>query len=140
MIVDNKTITSPDGILQKEASFYTKLYTSQICENDYKDFEVDVPNLNDNHSNLCEQDITEYELGKSIAELTNNKTPGSDGLSVEFYKFFWPDIKHIVHNSFKYSFEQEILSIEQRRGILNIIPKKGKDLRYLKKLATYLLT
>ena len=132
LIVDNKTIMSPDGILQEEASFYTKLNTSQTCENDYKDFETDVPNLNDNHRTLCDQDITEYELGKSLAQLANNKTPGSDGLSVEFYKFFWPDIKHIVHNSFKYSFEQEILSIEQRRGILNIIPKKGKDLRYLK--------
>ena len=32
----------------------------------------------------------------------------------------------------KYSFKNGKLSIDQRRGILSIIPKKDKDLRYLK--------
>lgn len=132
LIVDDEIMSSPDAILQEEARFYKNLYTSQKYENNFEDFVTEIPKLNENNKDYCDQDITEYEIGKSLAELSNNKTPGSDGLSVEFYKFFWPNIKHIVCNSFNYAFEHGALSIEQKRGILNIIPKKGKDLRYLK--------
>ena len=58
--------------------------------------------------------------------------PGSDGLCAQFYKFFWNDIKEILSNTFKYSFNEEMLSIDQRRAVLSLIPKPNKDLRYLK--------
>ena len=76
--------------------------------------------------------ISVLECGKSLQALKNNKSPGSDGFTTEFYKFFWPDIKHFVHNSFAAAFENGILSIDQRRGILTLLPKADKDLRFLK--------
>ena len=45
---------------------------------------------------------------------------------------FWKDIGNIVLESYQYAFDKNTLSIEQRRGILNIIPKKEKDIRLLK--------
>ncbi len=38
---------------------------------------------------FCEDDIL-----KSIKNLLSGNIPGSDGLSAEFCKFFWRDIKH----------------------------------------------
>ena len=64
--------------------------------------------------------------------MKNNKTPGTDGLNTEFYKFFWGKIKELVYECFQFSLENEILSIDQRRSILTLLPKDGKDVRYLK--------
>ena len=81
---------------------------------------------------FCDRPISLEEVTYSLQQISNNKTPGSDGFTAEFYKFFWPQIKDIVFDSFVYAYNTGELSIEQRRGILNIIPKKEKDIRYLK--------
>ena len=62
----------------------------------------------------------------------NNKTPGSDGFTIEFYRFFWPAIGLIMVDSFNYAFENGEMSISQKRGIISLIPKKDKDKKYLK--------
>ena len=58
--------------------------------------------------------------------LKDNKTPVSDGLTGEFYKFFWDHIKVPLVESFQYSFQIGELSVEQKRGVLNMLPKKIK--------------
>ena len=40
-----------------------------------------IPNL--------EGEISMEELTKALNETKNNKSPGSDGYPIEFYKFFW---------------------------------------------------
>ena len=70
------------------------------------------------------RDIIETELLNIIKSLPNNKTPGEDSLSSEFYKIFWVDIKSILLNSYKYSYETGHLSITQKRGLLCLIPRK----------------
>ena len=55
--------------------------------------------------------------------MANDKTPGLDGFTTNFYKFFWPDIREILHASYICSFEQGELSSEQRIGVLSLIPK-----------------
>ena len=62
----------------------------------------------------------------------NNKTLGSDGFTIEFYRFFWPAIGPIMVDSFNYAFENGEMSISQKRGIISRIPKKDKDKKYLK--------
>ena len=53
-------------------------------------------------------------------------------MSTELYKFFWDDIKGFVADSFEYSFDNKLLSLDQRRAVFTLIPKAGKDFRYLK--------
>ena len=72
----------------------------------------------------------------------NNKTPGSDGFTIEFYRFFWNAIGPIMVfwnaigpimvDSFNYAFENGKMSIAQKRGIISLIPKKDKDKKYLR--------
>ena len=76
--------------------------------------------------------MTENELLKSIKSFKNNKTPGTDGLMAEFYKFFWQDIKHVLLASINYGLAYGKLSVEQRRGIISLLPKKDNDRLYLK--------
>jgi hypothetical protein len=80
---------------------------------------------------ICETELSLAELAETLKRMPNNKTPGSDGFSTEFYNFFWIDIQHIVYKSFVSAEQNGKLSIEQRRGILSLIPKPNKDLRQL---------
>ncbi len=62
-------------------------------------------------------------------------TPGSDGLSAHFYKFFWIDIKSLSCNGMYYALiNNGELSIEQKRGIITLLPRKGKNRQFLKNL------
>jgi hypothetical protein len=63
--------------------------------------------------------------------MQNGKSPGADGLTTNFYKYFWPNIKNIVFDSIQHGLKEKKLSIEQRRGVLSIITKKDKDIRKL---------
>ena len=47
------------------------------------------------------------------------------------HKHFIQDIGQFLIGSFQYSFDNGILSMDQRRGIINLIPKKDKDPLYL---------
>ena len=64
--------------------------------------------------------------------MKNGKTTGTDGLTVEFYKFFWVDIKDILFHCITKIKENNIMSREQRRAVLRLLPKKDKDITNLK--------
>ena len=81
---------------------------------------------------MCESPITESDILLNLKMLKNGKSPGTDGLPPEFYKFFWIDIKHLVTDSLNYAFTKGEMSIEQKRGILTLLPKKDKNRLYLK--------
>ena len=87
-------------------------------------------------ASTCEGEITLAECTKALSMMQNNKSPGSDALTTEFYRTFWDIISTYVVNSFNYAFNTENLSICQRQGIISLIPKKKKDNLYLKKLET----
>ncbi len=55
--------------------------------------------LSNDEREFCEKTINESEILKSIKNLSNGKTRGSDGLSTNFYKCFWIDIKNLLTQS-----------------------------------------
>ena len=71
---------------------------------------------------------------KSFKGLKNNKSPGSDGLTVEFYKMFWNTIKQYYVNSINYSYENGHLTEPQKRGIIKLIPKTKQRNSIIRKL------
>ena len=62
------------------------------------------------------------------------KSPGTDGLSVEFYKFLWSEISTDMIGSFHYAFKTGMLSISQRCRIVSLMPKRNKDKSLLENL------
>ena len=48
--------------------------------------------FNDSDRELLDQELTISELQTAIFEMKLNKTPGLDGLPVEFYRTFWSHI------------------------------------------------
>ena len=65
--------------------------------------------------------------------MRNNKIPGTDRCTTEFYRYFWHEIADIMVDGFNYGFQASRLSISQRQGIISLIPKNNiKSLEYLK--------
>ena len=91
-----------------------------------------IPKISEEDKVRSDSDITFDEIGKALKELKNGKTPGTDGFPPDFYKFFWKDIGTLVYESIKQTEQKGEMSIDQRRGVINLIPKKDKDLRFLK--------
>ena len=136
LLVENKIIDLPEEILKCESKFYQNLYAKNDISstdeiNQYLS-NIITPKLCNNTKQLCEAQITIDEYTKALKGLSNNKTPGSDGIPVEFYKIFWDEIKTEVIESFESGKINKELSFSQREGIISLIPKQGKDLRELK--------
>ena len=66
--------------------------------------------------------------------MKNNKTPGEDGIPVDFYKVFWNQLKKPFMQMMHEVYEKGKLHCTARQGILNLIPKAGKDARVVKNL------
>ena len=62
---------------------------------------------------MCNTPLQMDDYEKALSQLANDKSPGSDGLSTNFYKFFWPDICDLLRDSYNYSFNFNELSQEQ---------------------------
>ena len=57
--------------------------------------------------------LTYEELSNALKRMKNNKSPGSDGFSVECFKYFWKDIGFFVLKSTNYAFIIGELSVTQ---------------------------
>ena len=50
---------------------------------------------------ICERDLVDGELFKSLISMQDYKSPGNDELTKEFYEYFWNVIKDPLMNSIK---------------------------------------
>jgi hypothetical protein len=91
-----------------------------------------MPKLSTEQKKCCDKPILEIEILNSIKNMANGRTPGPDGLPADFYKFFWINIKALLRDSIIHAMEKGQLSIEQKRGIITLLPKKNKNRLYLK--------
>lgn len=136
---DGKVITEPKDILKEQRCYYETLYSLPRQNQDF-DFNIEVnkfthgglSSLSEADKNICEGIITEQDCKNALKDMKMGKSPGCDGLTVEFYIFFWLKIKSLVIESINEGFDKGELSVNQKRGIITLIPKKGKIRTLLK--------
>ena len=118
-------------ILSELVNFYETLYNDNSDNLDTQSYKFDetlfFPNLNEEEKTECDKPITESECSEAISQLANNKSPGLDGFSIEFYKIFWQDLKELFINCLNYSLTTNRLCDSQYEGVIILIPKPGKD-------------
>ncbi|PIK36905.1 pol-like protein [Apostichopus japonicus] len=94
--------------------------------------ELDHPQLTLDDSSSCDGPLDLEECFSALSSMKNDKAPGSDGLTANFYKKFWHIIGQVVINSLNSGFQEGALTAEQSRGIITVILKPGKDSTLLK--------
>lgn len=122
-------------ILDETMIFYKKLYSKREITNiDLCDiFNVDViPVLTEEMKNKLEGPLLYSELLFCLKKASNNTSPGFDGFSYEFFKFFWSDLGYFMLRALNYGFRNGELSESQKQGVITCIPKGNKDKKLLK--------
>ena len=74
-----------------------------------------IPQLRENQPRNCEFILSEKDLLLILNSMPNNKWPGNDGLTKEFYKVFWENLKTSLISSFKSAFDKGELSNSQSK-------------------------
>ena len=132
---DGHESCSTEEILNSQKTYFRNLY-SEINTVDNESVESLVGEnplkLTGEEAELLEGDIKYSELAEALKNMKNSKTPGSDGFTAEFFKFFWADLKYIILNSLNYGYRTGTFSITQRQGIITCLPKPNKSPFYLK--------
>ena len=110
IIKDHIEITDQLKIQHELRMFYEQLFKKTICNANSKIVSfldnISLPVINIDFFNQCENDLTENKLLISLKSMQNNKTPGNDGLTKEFYETFWNEIKHVFLKSLKQAKEK----------------------------------
>ena len=136
LIKENGLKTANDKEITEETKkFYEELYAYRptININIHRQLNFnDIPKLNQEQKHSLEGPITIQEMLISLKNMKNNKSPGSDGFTIEFYKFFWSDIGYFIVRSLNYGFQIGELSSTQKEGVITCIPKANKNKQYIK--------
>ena len=92
VIVNEKEITSESEINEQISLFYKNLFHENLSfsKTDLQNYlkTVSNPVLSKEQQDSCKGEITEKELLKALKSMENDKSPGNDGLSKEFYETF----------------------------------------------------
>lgn len=131
---DGSFVSDTNGLLNVQYKFYEKLYSCVETDTNAMDellqnikFHVEKSDVE-----ICDSDITDEELFAALHKMSKNKSPGSDGLTVEFYCKFYPVLKDILLKLFNAVENCNTLSRSMRNGVLSLIYKKKGDKRDLK--------
>ena len=102
LIKDNDTeISELSDIIKEEQNYYKALYSSKPNIKNNENLikyinKINTPTLTCEEKTLCESNLSLEEIGKALMSLPNNKSPGADGLTTNFFKLFWTDLGSIL--------------------------------------------
>ena len=139
---NEETISNPAQVNKEIEDFYRKTYTTKInanmdnhtLEQKFNDFieDLNIPQLNDEEKSFLDKDLTINELKEALDSFADNKSPGEDGFTKEFYQTFFDLLCKDLLNSYNEAFCKGSLSVSQKRGTITLIPKGDENLTELK--------
>ena len=130
---DGNDISSFPSIQNYVSKFYANLYKYEQGSFEYQEKFLSYIKCsldNSDREELCKE-VTKKEILIIIKSFNRNRTPGLDGLPIEFYLENWNFIADDFVEIAKYIIVNKILSKTQRKGIITITPKDG-DKKLLK--------
>jgi len=129
-----------DGIIESDQAnilLVLKNYFKMLYKNNNTASDIELENylsnilltyLSQAQSECISTEILESECLSALSNMSSNKSPDSDGYTVEFYKMFWKELKFLFLSCANYSFTAGHLSDSQREVIIILLPKPQKDL------------
>ncbi|KAA8589211.1 hypothetical protein FQN60_012576, partial [Etheostoma spectabile] len=124
-------LTEPKEINERFKEFYSKLYKSN-CNHDADVIRsflsgLDLPHLSSEAQAVLDGDISIAEIIEAIAEFPNNKTPGPEGFTIEFYKCFSKDLSPLLLRMFKHAASVGQLPQTLYKTNISLILKKARN-------------
>ena len=137
-------IRTSEGVKKRQCDIlktFEEFFCNRFCQQNSPDAEEDSGDyLSDLDLNRIatsdrvrlEEQVTIGELESTLFSMKNGTSPGSDGFSVEFYKFFWTDIREFFYAMCIESLSRGTLPQTLKEGIIVLLPKPNKPRDLLK--------
>lgn len=93
----------------------------------FKKVKSHIPTIENSFKELCDSDLIIQELNLALKRMKTGKSPGPDGLTTDFYKFFWEDFEHLLLEALQDCIINNDLFPTMKQGLIILIPKPGKD-------------
>ncbi len=125
-----------DGAVCKDivqiSNFVSNLYSSKFdtnsCDSFLDKIQCCIPAIDEDYKSYRESGLKCKEVWKALQSMKKGKSPGIDGLSVEFYTHFWDTIKSPLVKMYKECIIQRETTVTMKQGIISLIPKANKDI------------
>ena len=127
--VDGTLSTNPQVIIDNCIQHFTKLLGHEsILDNDMKEaramfFQSIKGNVRQQVVMSIEEDIREEEVESVLSHLANDKSPGWDGITNEFFKSFVQDLKGPLTTIFQEVWSSGNMPNSWKIGLIKLIPK-----------------
>ena len=119
--ISGSITTDPFNILSEQQCFYQGLYTNINKNVDatakIESFRGDL-NISEERRLSCEGEITSGECALVLESFQNNKSPGNDGIPIEFYRKFSQLISEPFTKCANECFEKGQMSWSQKQAVI----------------------
>ena len=120
-------------IMEAHTKFYTDLFSHENIDlqAQHELFSHVTSRLSEAETAFCEGPLTLAEVSEALRRSNRNKSPGADGLTVEFYAQFWEMLGSLLVNVFNQGLAPGELPNSMKASVTCLIHKKD-DKRSLK--------
>lgn len=127
--INNITTENQDLIQQHILNNYKETFAHQDINTDMatKLLSNTKKCLTDPQKQQLDKPLTKQEIRKSLNQTKDNKSPGLDGLSFEFYAAFWDLLGDDLTEILNHGLETGEMTTSQRRAVITLIPKNGDE-------------
>ena len=127
---DNKLFEEPATIIKEMGHFYNTLYSSnQVKGNDINEYLSSIgetKQLSEQQKLSIEEMPQIHEFEDALKRMKENKSPGYDGIPVEFYKEFWNELTDLYVSMIKERWENGSFPVSFNTGIISLIHKNDQ--------------
>ena len=117
--------------LKTASDYYKELYKKENTSS-HSYFLNNLPQVSSNNNNILTSPITKKELIDIISKLPNNKAPGPDGISYEFYKEKQQLLLPFLLKTFNNILSNATIPSSWKTSSIILIPKKSNDKHLIK--------
>ena len=95
---DGNTVYGTNNVMSQQVKYYKKIYKSEDVSSEKQDMFLDTvtKTLSEDSQNFVNNDISLSEATKALRKMSKNKSPGPDGIIVEFYQLYWAQIDECI--------------------------------------------
>ena len=124
---DNIVCDDNDSISRSFVEFYSKLYRKEPVNLPPDAYIENLPKIDPVFTNYMGDPIDSEDICTALKQMENNKSPGPDGLTKEFYETFSKELIPILRIIFSAIFDRGSLSKSQKTSYISLICKNVNE-------------